>query len=269
MPRYLPILCLLAVLIPAVAQAGSIALETHANSVVGEDGVVIQTTTTNLGRETAFGIEVHALFLGTSQTSGVQSPLAPGETRTTAIRLARMPGRPGAYIVPLRVDFRDANGHPFSSMAHASFVYQEGAFPDVLLSFKDTLLSDQVRFKVQVVNRDQKPHQVRVRLALPRELEAQPLEQETSLKPQQKTNLTFTLGNLYATEGSSYPILAILDYEGDGLHHAMVSEGMVTVRVLPPPFKARPWLFIGLGVALALVVILLEILLAVRTRREG
>lgn len=269
MPRRLLMLFLLAVLAPAAARAGSIVLQTHATSDVTKEGVVIQVTTTNVGQEKAVSLEVHVFFLGGSQSSGVQPPLEPGGTRTTAIRLARLPDRPGAYMVPVRVDFRDANGYPFSSMAHASFVYQEGVFTDVLLSLKDTLLSGTLRLPVKVVNLDRKAHQVRVRLALPRELRGHPLEQRTSLQPQQKTTLAFRLENVYATEGSSYPILALLEYDDGGRHYGMVSEGMVTIRTLPPPFKERRWVFIALGAVLVLVVALLEILLAVRARREG
>jgi hypothetical protein len=120
-----------------------------------------------------------------------------------------------------------------------------------------------------VVNLDQKAHRVRVLLALPRELRALPREQQASLQPGQKTTLAFRLENVYATEGSSYPILALLEYEDGGRHYGMVSEAMVTIRALPPPFKEHRRVFIALGAALALVVVLLEILLAVRARREG
>ena len=269
MLRRLLMLFLLAVLAPAVAQAGYIVLKTYATSDVTKDGVVIQVATTNAGQEKAVSLEVHVFLPWGSQSSGLQPPLEPGGTRTTAIRLARLPDRPGAYAVPVRVDFRDANGYPFSSMAHASFVYKEGVFTDVLLSLKDASLSGTARLPIRVVNLDQKAHRVRVLLALPRELRALPREQQASLQPGQKTPLAFRLENVYATEGSSYPILALLEYEDGGRHYGMVSEAMVTIRALPPPFKEHRRVFIALGAALALVVVLLEILLAVRARREG
>lgn len=253
-------LCLMPLLSGQTASAGTISLQIHTTCTVTEKGVIVKVTTTNIGREAALNVQIQVLFRGLKKSSRIRPKLEPGQYFTSMINLHPDLKLAGSYPVEVRVYFHDQNGYPFSTLSHGSFVLKEGVISGVFIQPAEIVLAKRSKLELEILNMDLKSREVKVRLAVPRELDVRTPEKTLTIKARGKQKISFTLENFSALPGSVYPVLSFLEYEADGRHFSGVTESKVNVIKAENIFKERRWLFLTLGLILGAIAILSQFL---------
>ena len=249
------------------ARAGSITMQTYATSTLMDDGGVrVNVTTTNIGHEAAMNVQVHAIFQDTRKSSKIIPLLKPRQSYRTFIDIRPELALPGSYPIEILVDFHDANGYLFSSLAHTSFVYKQGVNNQVFVKAAETVLTGSTKMTLEVLNTDRTDREVTIRLIVPRELRVSPARQTVRVKARGKSKVSFRLKNFSALEGSAYPVLSFLEYVADGLHYSNVAESRVQVTAPQNFFKRHTPALIIVTAVLGIIVVLFQI---TRSARKG
>ncbi len=138
---------------------------------------------------------------------------------------------PGAYSIPLIIDYKDANGHPFSAVYAFSQVVKEAAFSKVTPRFSDLNVTEggSGNLRLSLRNLDSRGHNAKVTLFLPRELRSDVDEAVVWVPEKSDAEISFIVSSFDALEGSSYAVFAVVSYEEDGVHYSTYSSGIVRV----------------------------------------
>ena len=201
-------------------------------------------------------VQIQVLFQGLKKSSRIRLSLEPGQYFSSMINLQPDVKLAGSYPVEVRVYFQDRNGYPFSSLSHGSFVLKEGVVPGVFIQPAEIILVKRSKLELEIFNMDLKSREVKIRLAVPRELDVRTPEKNLTIKARGKRKISFTLENFSALPGSVYSVLSFLEYEADGRHFSGVTESKVNVITGKNIFKERRWLFLSLGLILGAIAIL-------------
>jgi hypothetical protein len=137
----------------------------------------------------------------------------------------------GKYPVPVVVDYADANSYPFSSVSPAYVIYKtkttstiSGLIPEVTLIGKESK-----KLTLSIRNLDDKNHDVDVKLILPREIKVNDEKNTISIGSKQERSLYFEVFSLSAISGSTYAILASMEYDDDNLHYTSFANGIIKI----------------------------------------
>ena len=138
---------------------------------------------------------------------------------------------PGRYNVAIITDYRDANNYPFSAISVKPVMVKRSTISKLscIISVLTIAGNGNGDLKLVVRNLDNVPHNVRIRLFLPRELKIDNNEVRIELKPKDSKELKFRVENLAALPGSSYFVFASLDYEEGALHYSSVGTGIIKI----------------------------------------
>ncbi len=138
---------------------------------------------------------------------------------------------PGIYPLVVLVDYADANGYPFSSVSPTSLIYKtptvskvSGVMEELSLTGKETKT-----LKLTLRNLDDFSHDVNVKLILPRELKVTDGEKRVSIQPKEEEELGFEVSSFSALPGSSYVVLASIEYDYDNSHFSSIARGMINI----------------------------------------
>jgi len=223
-------------------------------------GVIVEVTAVNKGDEAAFDLKAAARCREVEAVSAAEPKLRPGQSFTARLPISPKLELPGAYLVEVWVDFQDRNGQPFSALSHTSFAFKEGVNPEVFAEPEQVELRRRGRVSFRLTNKSRAARQVKLRLVSPRELKAEPEEQELRIESGQTRAATFSLENLSAQDRAGYPVLGFLEYEADGRHYAAVSESRVRVVLVENLFKKYRWGLFAVSAALMLAAGLVQVL---------
>lgn len=226
------IIILILLLIPHPALASVISLTTTISSdIITEDVTKIHVKLLNSGDEPAHNVQMSLLDTGFSTESILVGMLNPNElfegdfnvTLTEKIL-------PGNYPVVVLTDYADANGYPFSSVSPSSIVYKaptvskvSGLIHEVSLTGKESK-----KLTLSIRNLDDVEHDVDVKLILPREIRVDEEEKGISIRPKQEKSLDFEVYSLSAISGSTYAVVASIEYE-DELHYSSFANGIIRI----------------------------------------
>jgi hypothetical protein len=138
---------------------------------------------------------------------------------------------PGKYPVVVLVDYADANSYPFSSVSPVFIIYKNqttakisGLIPEIGLSGKESK-----KLTLSLRNLDDKDHDVDVKLILPREIKAVDSEKKISVGSKQEKSLDFEVSSLSAISGSTYAVLASIEYEENSLYYSSFANGVIKI----------------------------------------
>jgi uncharacterized repeat protein (TIGR01451 family) len=233
------------------------------NVVTGNESV-LTFTLSNSGDEPAYDVVI-SLFLPVGMRS---EDLFAGRLDDNSSFSGRFRIRlddtilPGAYSIPLMVDYKDANGHPFSAVYSFSQVVRQAAFSKVTPRFDDLEITDRGGgdLKLSLRNLDEKAHQVKVKFFLPRELRSDEEEKIVSVSGKSDSDTAFSVSSFDALAGSSYAVFAVVSYEEDGIHYSTYSSGIVKVVAEKPlPGWIPSWLPLAALAGLILIVIVYQL----------
>ncbi len=221
-------------LIPQVVLAGVISLTTTVTTdIMTENATSVRVKVLNSGDESAHNVQVSLItdnFQSNPIFVGDLSPNNPFEGDFTLGLTKEI--LPGTYPLIVLVDYADANGyHPFSSVSPTSLVYKtptvsrvSGVMQELSLTGKESKT-----LTLTIRNLDDSPHDVDVKLILPRELKVTDEEKIISIQPKEEEELGFQVSSFSALPGSSYVVVSLIEYDHDNSHYSSVTRGMINV----------------------------------------
>lgn len=265
--RWLAGLLLLGMLLGLVqpVEASYIRLRVTPKTQVVERFLVVTIDLINEGDEEAFSLQATVEAEGRAVTVPLVHRMAVREEVETTVHLPVGDLVPGTYQAVVRIAYTDANSYPFSTTTVASFVRWEGAVSPVTAHVRASDLSLSGSVQVDVTNVDRRTHDVRVRVAAPREVSVRPAVTRVSLAPGARDTVRFEVESESALPGSAYVVHAILDTDAHGRHASQAAS--TTIHILAPAWS-RHRALLALGVLAVLPLGLLAVLRLARRIRS-
>ena len=165
----------------------------------------------------------------------------------------------GNYPFVVKTVYHDANMYPFSVVSSHLIVYKAGYQSDIVGSIKSLTVekggSGETILKIR--NLGNKRRVVNVRLYLPTELKGDESEKFVSVDPGEEKEIKYTIRSRGALPGSSYNILASLEYESEN-HYTSFASGLVKIVEKKDEFNLL-WILIVLFIVLLSIFIYLKV----------
>ena len=223
---------LILLLIPYPVLAGVISLTTTISTdIMTEDATKIHVKLLNSGDEPAHNVQLSLLtesFNANPILVGELNPNEPfeGDFKVTLTEKIL----PGSYPIVVLTDYADANGYPFSSVSPSSIVYKTQTVSKVSGLIQEVSLAGKESKKVtlSIRNLDDVEHDVDVKLMLPRGIKVVDGENKISVGSKQEKSLDFEVSSLSAISGSTYAVVASIEYE-DELHYSSFVNGIIRI----------------------------------------
>lgn len=192
----------------------------------------VQVKLLNSGDETAHNVQI-SLMTDSFKTDqlyvGNLDPNKPFEGDLNVSRIKEI--NPGTYPIVVLTDYSDANGYPFSSVSQNYITYKtptvykvSGIFSELSLSGKDSK-----KLFLTVRNLDSISHELKIKLILPRELKAVNENINLSIESKEEKKLDFDVSSFSALAGSSYVVLASIEYEYNNLHYSSFAQTIIKI----------------------------------------
>ncbi len=201
--------------------------------IIQGNNSIINLTLANFGDEAAYdvsasivmpgGLHANDLFLGRLNPNETYSGKFEADIGENMV--------PGKYTILLMVDYKDANGHPFSAVSAFSLVIKTVSVSKLTpkINELDLAVTETKELKMSVRNIDNIPHQVTVSMFLPRELSSDISEKTIIVDKKSDKDIAFTVSSFGALPGSNYAIFAVVSYEESGLYYSSFSSGVIHV----------------------------------------
>ena len=201
--------------------------------IIQEDKTTVNITLLNSGDEPAYDVQLSLLL-----PEGVSSePIFLGELDPNMPKSGTFDIKinsdviPGRYSMAILTEYKDANGYPFSSVLPKSLILKEfkssqisGRISGITLGDKETK-----KLTLELRNMDQRDHNLKIKLFIPRELKADNEEKSLVLNAREEKKINFDISSFGALPGSNYVVFASLDYEDSGIHYSSTAMGIVKV----------------------------------------
>jgi len=252
------LLPLILLLIPYLVLASVISLTTTISTdLMAENTTKVQVKLLNSGDEPANNVQISLIsdFQSNPVFVGTLTPNIPFEQEfNISLKEYILPGN---YPLVVLVDYSDANAYPFSSVSPSSIVYKTPTVSKLSSMLSELSLTDKETKKLTLTvrNLDDISHELDVKLILPRELKVANGERTISIQSKQEKELSFDVSSFSALPGSSYVILASIEYEHEGLHYSSIGRGMIRITEKPDLIELPSWLPILVIIFLVLIFI--------------
>lgn len=224
---------LVLLLIPHIVSAGSISLTTSVSTDIMTEKITdMHVKLLNSGDESAYDVQISLLSEKFRKDKIFVGELKPNEPFEGDFNITLMGEiNPGKYPIPVLVDYADANGYPFSSVSPAFIVYKtpttariSGLIPEISLSGKESK-----KLTLSIKNLDDVEHDLDVKLILPREIKVVDDKKTTSIDSKQEKSLDFEVSSLSAISGSTYAIIALIEYDDNNSHYTSFANGIIKI----------------------------------------
>jgi hypothetical protein len=198
--------------------------------LIGQSEVTIR----NQGDEAAYdvsisiklpqGLSAEDIFIGRLEAGGSYKGAVTIETQGEVSE--------GVYPSVLLVNYKDANSYPFSALAPFQVVYRKRTSSNVFGILEEVTLSGDKRetITLSIKNPDQEPHDLGIRLYLPKELNVDEPGKSVTMEPLGERPVDFQISSFSALPGSSYVVFASLTYEEDGEAYSSFARGTVLIE---------------------------------------
>ena len=231
--------------------AGTIGITTSVSTTVTSNALHVTVSVTNTGDEQAYSLQAKIMALGQEADTRKAPDFTPGKPivfRETFLIDAVMPG---TYPVIVTVFCTDANQYPFSALA--THVFSHGADAgtvDLVGQMEAITLSKKGKLELDLKNMSKSDIDATIRLVAPRELTVKNDEVKMLVPGRSDRRIRFDLENFSARPDSSYPLVAIIEYDEDGVHqtttaHVTVSTTQVK-RALGMNYSVLAIVLVGL-----------------------
>lgn len=215
-----------------IAMAGSISITVTARPSEIEDSCLVNMSLQNKGDEAAEDVRVSLLLPDGFVSEGINiGRLIPGVLWNGSITVNRTGSLlPGLYPAIILTQYKDANYYQFSSVSKNNLIYKENPYSDISSgTIKNMAISDEGILVVPIRNLGNSTRDVKIRLYLPMEIAADEYEKEISLGGRDVKDVVFKLSNLGALSGSSYFVVAAIEYD-DSMHYSYLASTVVEIR---------------------------------------
>jgi hypothetical protein len=254
------------------AAAGSISLSIT-STVAREDGqLTARVRISNLGDEAAQSVTPVLRFRGQRVLGDVRPALAPKGSMEVSLSVPAGDVGTGRWPYELAIDYTDGNMYPFQAL-HVGLVQvgnpppPKAAVPEI----KAGPIGGSGTVRIRVKNLAGVERRATVGLLAPEGIEVTLPTQQVTLAPWGESAVSGPVVNRTALPGSRYTVFATVQYEDEGVHQAVVSQGIVDI-VAPQSFF-QTWRTLLWAAATALVLLWLGFVAwkvtASRARRAG
>ena len=235
------------------AWAGTISMNTTVTSQIRGDDLMVEVVLANLGTDAAHAVQIEATALGAKTTEKGPDLLPPNEPFEIKLHLPFKAKTPGTYPVLVRVFFQDSNQYPFSSLAPGVATYEKIAASNLLIQGKAGDVEEDGEVEFKLANLSERSLKLNISIYAPREFTLSDKEFKIDLPARSKRDLNVEVKNFTALSGATYPILAVAQYEDQGMHYTASAKAMAKVtRASDPLRRWRPFLIAGAVILLAL-----------------
>ncbi len=193
---------------------------------------VMNTTVANYGDEPANNVRISVISDIFSGDEITQKALNPNGRLQGIINIeAKKEIVQGKYPVFVMTEYEDANAYPFTAISPAFFVYKTQTSSRVkgIASSVDIIEGETGKLGIRLVNYDDAPHNVSIRLVLSRELSAERDKKTVVLEGNGEATSYFNVTSFSALAGSTYPAFASIEYEDSGAHYASFVSGLIKI----------------------------------------
>ncbi|MBM3309600.1 MAG: hypothetical protein FJY77_05030 [Candidatus Altiarchaeales archaeon] len=207
-----------------ISLSSSVDLERVVNTTTAEANLSI----TNNGDEPAYDVIVEPVsYMGFTAGQLTLGNIKPNETISGTIALT-IPedALPGRYSMGLMIRYNDLNNYPFTFVTPLRLFYKIAIQSNVvgLLSEVEIAGDREEVMTLKIQNRDDKPHDVTVKLYTPNQISVDEKEKKVTLRQSSETVVDFNVSSLGALPGGNFFVFATIDYDDDGKHYSVISS---------------------------------------------
>ena len=235
------------------AAAGSISISILPVVEVREGALSAQVKVSNVGDEAAQSVAAVLVFGEHKARGEIHPSLAPGAAMDAALSLPVGELGTGRWPYQIAVDYTDANQYPFQAI-HAGLVTVGSPPPArvAVAELKADPLSSSGTLRIRVKNLAGVVRQASVSVVAPEGIEVSAPAQDLRLAAWEERTVSVPIVNRTALVGSRYPVFAEVQYDDEGVHQAVVGQGMVEIEAAQSFLeKWRLWFEIVAGVLVA------------------
>lgn len=222
---------------PSAGTASQISLQTQATSFFKNGEIRVTVDITNKGDEPAHSIQVEASIGSRTVRSLTRDQLPAGGIFPVSVELGSAPTPPGMHTIILRVHYTDGRGYPFTAVTSVPVV---SAVPNsdhepinARLTSAWTRRHNEVILTLAAqTNLTLDAH---ISLVLPEELKCPKPEIDVAIPPREEQRCRFQVDNVSGLPGSTYTVIAVIDYMLNGQHRSATATGSVSIKT-PDPF---------------------------------
>ena len=210
----------------AIALGGSLTITPRMDIQAYKDYIDVKVMVTNLGPESAYKVGVKLRVFEETWTASAIDMLSVKRSETFNFKPFLSKSLKGRYPITAEVTYRDANRHPFSILACATFKVNEDSSAAVSATAEDISINRTGNLILKVKNTRGKSKKVRASLILPKGITADNHKQTFQLGNVTK-NLVFSLRNKKAQPGTRHAYYVFLEYDQEGLHYSALVGGKI------------------------------------------
>src|SRR5437870_11367775 len=238
----------LALYLAAPAAAGSISISIAPLVELREGALSAQVKVSNVGDESAQSVAAVLVF-GEHRVRGEIHPsLAPGASMDATLSLAVGDLGTGRWPYQVAVDYTDTNQYPFQAI-HLGLVTVGNPPPAKMAvsEVKADPLSSAGTLRIRVKNLAGVVRQASLTVVTPEGIEVTAPVQDVKLAAWEERTVSVPIVNRTALVGSRYPVFGEVQYDDDGVHQAVVGQGMVAIEAAHSFFEVRRTWFWKIG----------------------
>ena len=153
--------------------------------------------------------------------------------------------RKGRHPLSVMVHFQDSIGHPFSALTATTFRVQQEKAPDLLSRGEPLIMGDQGAVVFRLENTGALPKNVKASLLMPREFLLGNKGFEATVPGGGRKVASFSVTNLSALSGATYPVFCIVEYDEEETHHTVIGMTTIHVRSGDNWFRRTRWHWAG------------------------
>jgi hypothetical protein len=191
-------------------------------------------TLTNLGDENAHDVWLALIlpegFDADPAYLGLLNPNTP-KTHSFQVNIPES-ANPGTYPVIVKTHYADANAYPFSTVSPAYLLYVRPTPFKMRAAISPARVSSekggQSKTVLEILNLNDKTRDIRVKMHAPDEINVFGYPETVSVDGKQSREIELSVTSLGALPGSTYVIVATLEYD-DGSHYSTTAAGTVAV----------------------------------------
>jgi hypothetical protein len=211
--------------------AKNISITVAPTVTVSPGTVSMRLKVSNGGDEAAQSVQPILRFRDKEAKGAVHASLGPNEIMEDSLKLDVGDLGPGRWPFRLTIDYTDANQYPFQALQMIPVLVGTPAAPKLSISdVKAQPLTTTAGLSIRVKNLSATPRKVTLAAFVPEGLEvsSQPAADQ-QLEGWADKLMSATLLNRTALAGSRYPVYVVAEYEDEGTHQTVLSQGIVEI----------------------------------------
>jgi len=213
----------------AIASAIRIGISSSASFQDGK--IALSVNLTNHGDEPAYSLKIEGKLATNIYYSRTLESLQINKPCRINLDLGSAPKEPGVYTLGFKVHYTDAGGYPFSIVSSLPVITTDP--DDISATISARLpkieITDSGAINLDLSTRGTNTVNASITLVCPDELSCVIRKSDLSIKPGTTNIAVISITNLFALSGSTYPVIAIIDYPENGMHRSIAASGFVKI----------------------------------------